>query len=69
MLSEDEITALFRVRRTVMQMLRARNYLVADYDIEMTRQQFEEKFSHTVKREDLTTTRAKKNDSSDQVFC
>lgn len=67
-LSEEEITRLHRIRRTVMQMLRDRGYLVADYEIDMPRHEFVEKFGEGMKREDLVINRAKRNDSSDQVI-
>lgn len=48
-------------------MLKDRNYLVVDSDIDMTKEEFVEKYGHSMKREDLTICKAKKNDSSDQV--
>lgn len=66
-LSEDEITRLYRIRKTVMQMLRDRGYLVGDFEINMTRYQFVDKFGDNMKREDLVINKAKRNDSSDQV--
>lgn len=66
-LSEEEITRLFRIRKTVMQMLRDRGYLVTDYEINMNRSQFVNKFGDNMKREDLVLNKAKRNDSSDQV--
>lgn len=67
-LSEDEITRLFRIRRTVMQMLKDRNYLVGDFEINMTKEQFRNKYGESMKREDLIISKARRNDSSDQVF-
>ncbi|KAF4346760.1 hypothetical protein G4B88_011645 [Cannabis sativa] len=67
-LPEDEITRLFRVRKTVMQMLKDRNYLVGDFEINMTREQFRNKYGESMKREDLTISKAKRNDSSDQIY-
>lgn len=66
-LSDDEITRLYRIRKTVMQMLRDRGYLVGDFEINMTRYQFVDKFGDNMKREDLVINKAKRNDSSDQV--
>jgi hypothetical protein len=66
--SEDESNRLFRIRKTVMQMLRDRGYLVADFEVDMTKDQFRRKYGDTMKREDLVINKAKRNDSSDQVL-
>ncbi|KAK6235796.1 hypothetical protein QUC31_019535 [Theobroma cacao] len=53
--SDEQITKLFKARRTVLQMLRDRGYSVDDSDIKTTRQQFIEKFGDNIhlKRDDL----------------
>ncbi|KAA8534943.1 hypothetical protein F0562_029946 [Nyssa sinensis] len=66
--TEEEITKLYRIRKTVMQMLRDRGYLVGDFEIEMTKHQFIQKFGENMKREDLVINKAKRNDSSDQIY-
>lgn len=66
-LSEEEITKLFRVRKTLMQMLKDRGYYVGDLDIEMSRNQFRNKYGDNMKREDLVINKAMRNNSSDQV--
>ncbi|EXC15864.1 DNA-directed RNA polymerases I, II, and III subunit RPABC1 [Morus notabilis] len=67
-LSEDEITRLFRIRRTVMQMLRDRNYLVGDFELNMTKEQFRNKYGENMKREDLIINKSRRNDSPDQIY-
>lgn len=67
-LSEEEITRLLRIRKTVMQMLRDRNYLVGDFEINLTKEQFRNKYGENMKREDLIINKSRRNDSSDQVF-
>ncbi|KAI4376599.1 hypothetical protein MLD38_005710 [Melastoma candidum] len=67
-LSEEEVTRLFRIRKTAMQMLRDRGYLVTDYEINISRYQFVDKFGDNMKREDLVINKAKRNDSSDQIY-
>ncbi|XP_008801856.1 DNA-directed RNA polymerases II and IV subunit 5A-like [Phoenix dactylifera] len=67
-MSEDDIGRLFRIRRTVMQMLRDRGYLVLDLEINMNKNQFLEKFGEGVKRDDLVINKAKKNDPADQIY-
>ncbi|KAK6944943.1 RNA polymerase, Rpb5, N-terminal [Dillenia turbinata] len=69
MSSPDELTnRLFRIRRTVMQMLKDRGYLVGDYDLNMSKEQFIDKFGHNMRREDLVINKAKRNDNSDQIY-
>ena len=68
-LSEEEITRLFRIRKTVMQMLKDRNYLVGDFEVNMTKEQFRNKYGENMKREDLVINKTMRNDSSTQVFC
>ncbi|XP_021597882.1 DNA-directed RNA polymerases II and IV subunit 5A isoform X2 [Manihot esculenta] len=67
-LSEDEIKRLFRIRKTVMTMLKDRGYFVGDFEINMTREQFISKFGENMKREDLVINKTKRNDPSDQIY-
>ena len=45
-LDENEILTIFRIRKTTLQMLRDRGYVVFDSkdDLDLSRQKFEEKF-------------------------
>jgi hypothetical protein len=65
----DEVTIgrLYRIRRTVMQMLRDRGYLVVDHELATSRRDFLRKFGESFHREDLLINKYKKNDPSDQV--
>ncbi|KAL2497265.1 DNA-directed RNA polymerase II and IV subunit 5A [Abeliophyllum distichum] len=65
---EEEIGRLYRVRKTLMQMLLDRGYLVGDYDINMSKQQFLLKYGENMKREDLVLIKALRNNSSDQIY-
>ncbi|GAB4834535.1 DNA-directed RNA polymerases II and IV subunit 5A [Ancistrocladus abbreviatus] len=65
---EEEVTRLHRIRKTLMQMLNDRGYIVADFEINMTKEQFIHKYGENVKREDLTINKHKRNDSSDQIY-
>ena len=49
-------------------MLKDRGYFVGDFEIDMTKEQFRDKYGESMKREDLVINKAKRNDSSDQVF-
>ncbi|KAI7981478.1 DNA-directed RNA polymerases II and IV subunit 5A [Camellia lanceoleosa] len=66
--SDEEITRLYRVRRTVMQMLRDRGYIVGDFEVDMTKQQFIQKYGENMKREDLVINKTNRNDSSDRIY-
>ncbi|KAI9112760.1 hypothetical protein K1719_016263 [Acacia pycnantha] len=67
-LSEVEFNRLYRIRKTIMQILRDRGYLVTDYEINMTKNEFRDKYSENMKREDLVFNKAKKDNSSDQLY-
>lgn len=48
-------------------MLKDRGYFVGDFEIDMSREQFRNKYGESMKREDLVINKAKRNNSSDQV--
>ncbi|KAG5617001.1 hypothetical protein H5410_016825 [Solanum commersonii] len=67
-LSEEELSRLFRVRKTLMEMLSDRGYLVGDFEINMSKYEFLQKYGENMKREDLVLQKAKRNNSSDQIY-
>nr|XP_023916719.1 DNA-directed RNA polymerases II and IV subunit 5A-like [Quercus suber]POF05235.1 dna-directed rna polymerases ii and iv subunit 5a [Quercus suber] len=67
-LAEDETNRLFRIRKTVMQMLKDQGYLVADFEVDMTKDQLRRKYGESMKREDLVINKTKRIDSSDQIY-
>lgn len=66
--SEEEIPKLHRVHKTILQMLRDRNYLVLDSEINMSRQEFKEKLDIDLKGGDPTYFKTSKDDPSDKIF-
>ncbi|KAF6155406.1 hypothetical protein GIB67_019932 [Kingdonia uniflora] len=56
------------MRRTVLQMLRDRGYLVGNSEINMNRADFIAEFGETIKRDDLTILKAKPDNPTDQVY-
>ncbi|KAK9911128.1 hypothetical protein M0R45_035051 [Rubus argutus] len=68
-LTEQEITRLYRVRKTVMQMLKDRDYVIVDHDLNMTLSQFKNKYGENMKREDLTINRRKRGDVPIRFMC
>jgi len=66
--SEGDTNRLWRIRRTVMQMLRDRGYLINEAeDIGLKRAAFVEKYGDPVSREALAFNRSKKDTPADQV--
>ncbi|KAM7471313.1 hypothetical protein LguiA_009496 [Lonicera macranthoides] len=67
--SDEEITRLYRIRKTMMQMLDDRGYLVADEESKkLTKQDFINKYGENMKREDLVIKKFKRNNNSDQIY-
>ncbi|KAL6512082.1 DNA-directed RNA polymerases II and IV subunit 5A [Orobanche gracilis] len=67
-LSEEEITKLHRIRKTVMEILRDRGYMVGDFEIEMSRHQFIQKYGENMKREDLIINKGLRSNNSEQIY-
>lgn len=67
-LSEEEVTKLYRIRRTVFQMLRDRNYRVLDSEVNMSKQELKAKFGENMNRKDLTIQTTHKDDPSDKIY-
>ncbi|WJX71203.1 hypothetical protein P8452_55221 [Trifolium repens] len=67
--SEKEVTSLYRVHRTVLEMLRDRNYLVPDHnsEVNMSIQEFKAKFGENMRRGDLDMMKTNKDDPSDKI--
>jgi len=47
---DDEITRIFKVRRTVLQMLRDRGYTIEESDMNLKREEFVQRFCKTMNK-------------------
>jgi DNA-directed RNA polymerases I, II, and III subunit RPABC1 len=68
---EQEMSRLFRIRRTILELLRDRGYIVLDneQDLEMTREEFNQRFiAASGSRESLTMLKQKADEPSDQIY-
>lgn len=67
--SEEQTRKLFKARRTVLQMLRDRGYSVAESDIKMSKQNFDEHFGQNVhlNRDKLSISYEKGDTPTDKV--
>ncbi|CAD6260457.1 unnamed protein product [Miscanthus lutarioriparius] len=67
--SDEETSRLFRIRRTVFEMLRDRGYKVDEEEINLARNVFIDRYGNPVRREDLAMSAVKlSNGSSDQIY-
>ncbi|KAL4450102.1 hypothetical protein ABPG77_010771 [Micractinium sp. CCAP 211/92] len=64
----DFTTRMYRIRKTCLEMLADRGYLITDEEKEATRDQFIDKFGADVRREDLTIMASKVDDPTEQIF-
>lgn len=65
---DEQSARLYRIRRTVMQMLRDRDYLVADFETSMSKDDFRDKFGEEPKRDDLVIIKSKRANPAEQIF-
>lgn len=63
-----ESTKMFRIRRTVLEMLQDRQYLIAAGDLEMSKQEFEEKYENPPRRDAMKFVAPKRDDPTDQII-
>ncbi|GMH03317.1 hypothetical protein Nepgr_005156 [Nepenthes gracilis] len=68
MLTEEEITKLYRIWKTVMTMLKDRGYLVADLETRITKEEFINKFGVNMERKDLIIHKTNPNKPSDKIY-
>ncbi|XP_074263498.1 DNA-directed RNA polymerases II and IV subunit 5A-like [Silene latifolia] len=66
--TEEEILQKYRVRRTVMEMLNVRGYNVSDDEINMTLDQFQERYGDNMNSDNLFISKEMRNNSSDKIY-
>ncbi|EFJ40254.1 hypothetical protein VOLCADRAFT_109457 [Volvox carteri f. nagariensis] len=64
----DNLTRLWRVRRTCLQMLNDRGYLVSQEEINTSKDQFRDRFGENPRKDDLTILVPKQDDPTEQMF-
>jgi len=64
----DAFTRIFRVRRTVHELLRDRGYMVDQADIDLSEDEFKAQFSERPDRERLTVFVQKRDDPTNQIY-
>ncbi|KAK6790184.1 hypothetical protein RDI58_013984 [Solanum bulbocastanum] len=67
-LLEDELMILYKVRKTMMEMLNDRGYLVEEFEIKMSKQEFLQKYGVSMKRGDLEILKAKRNNDKKKIY-
>jgi DNA-directed RNA polymerase I, II, and III subunit RPABC1 len=50
---DEQSTRLYQIRKMVIEMLRDRDYVVAEFELSFTKDQFQEKYGDEPKQEDL----------------
>jgi DNA-directed RNA polymerases I, II, and III subunit RPABC1 len=65
---ERETTRLWRIRKTAVQMVHDRGYMVSQAELDMSLQQFKDTFGEDVNREELTILVQSKDDSTNQLY-
>ncbi|RYY87747.1 hypothetical protein EON63_03580 [archaeon] len=63
-----EASKMFRVRKTCLKMLSKRGYVVDENALQMSTDQFRDKFGETPSRDSLTILAEKSDDPTDQIF-
>ncbi|CAJ2636781.1 DNA-directed RNA polymerases II and IV subunit 5A-like [Trifolium pratense] len=64
---DEDVTKLYKIRRTILQMLADRNYSVSDTELSMSRKDFKSEFGEHFRREQLEIQKTHKDDPSERV--
>lgn len=68
MSDNEETRRLWRIRKTTLQMLRDRNYLVSVSELDLNFAAFSERFGVPARRPAMTFSAPKKDDPTDQII-
>ncbi|MCI12691.1 DNA-directed RNA polymerases I II and III subunit RPABC1, partial [Trifolium medium] len=64
---EEDVAKLYKIRRTILQMLADRNYIVSDTELSMSKQDFKSEFGEHFRREQLEIQKTHKDNPSERV--
>ncbi|BDA50058.1 DNA-directed RNA polymerases I, II, and III subunit RPABC1 [Coccomyxa sp. Obi] len=64
----DNMTKLYRIRKTCLEMLNDRGYLIAQDELHMTKEGFKDRFGDDPRKDDLTILAPKQDDPTEQIF-
>ncbi|CAI6001518.1 unnamed protein product [Closterium sp. NIES-64] len=67
-MGDETVSRLFRVRRTIFEMLHDRGYLVADRELRSTKDDFRDQFGDDPQRDDLTLLKQKRDNPNDEIY-
>ncbi|KAJ9512959.1 hypothetical protein QJQ45_029094 [Haematococcus lacustris] len=64
----DHLTKMYRIRRTCLQVLKDRSYLVSQHELELTKEAFRDRYGEMPRKEDLTILVPRIDDPTEQIF-
>ncbi|KAK9903534.1 hypothetical protein WJX75_008157 [Coccomyxa subellipsoidea] len=64
----DNMTRLYRIRKTCLEMLNDRGYLIAQDELHMSKEGFKDRFGDDPRKDDLTVLAPKQDDPTEQIF-
>lgn len=64
----DTLTRLYRIRKTSLEMLNDRGYIVNSEELHMTKEEFQARFGDEPRRDDMTLLNPKQDDPTEQIF-
>ncbi|KAG1664252.1 hypothetical protein FOA52_003506 [Chlamydomonas sp. UWO 241] len=64
----DQLTKLYRIRKTCLEMLKDRGYLVSEEELALSKDAFRDRFGENPRQEDLTILVPRQDDPTEQIF-